>query len=44
LAETVWLVHDFSTTTQTGQLRTYVVVMVAGLILLTAVVLGGATT
>jgi NADH-quinone oxidoreductase subunit L len=40
LADTIWILHDYATTLQTGQLRTYLLVMVAGLVLLIAVFLG----
>ncbi len=39
-AEVTWFIHDFSTTSQTGQLRTYAAVMVAGLVLIIAIFLG----
>jgi NADH-quinone oxidoreductase subunit L len=40
LADTIWVLHDYATTLQTGQLRTYLLVMVAGVVLLIAVFLG----
>ena len=40
LADTIWVLHDYATTLQTGQLRTYLLVMVGGLVLLIAVFLG----
>ena len=40
LADTIWVIHDYATTLQTGQLRTYLLVMVGGLVLLIAVFLG----
>ena len=39
-ADVTWFIHDFSTTSQTGQLRTYAAVMVAGLVFAVAIFLG----
>ena len=39
-AEVTWFIHDFATTSQTGQLRTYAAVMLAGLIAVIAILLG----
>lgn len=40
IAETILLAHDFVTTSQTGQMRTYAVVMVAGLVVIFAIFVG----
>jgi len=39
-AEVTGFIHDFSTTSQTGQLRTYAAVMVAGLVVIVGILLG----
>jgi len=40
VAETTSFAHDISSTTQTGQLRTYAAVMVAGLVIIISIFLG----
>ena len=39
-AEVTWFLHDFSTQSQTGQMRTYAGVMLLGLVLMTGIALG----
>ncbi len=40
IANVTWFLHDFSTQSQTGQLRTYAVIMVVGLVLVGVIALG----
>lgn len=40
IADVTWFLHDFSTQSQTGQMRTYAGVMLLGLVLMTGIALG----